>query len=145
MGSPGINIITPVRIQGTDTAILVNRGWLYAPDGMTVNLAGWREPQKLAGEAYVENFVSRPGQVRSGKRSRSFRWMEHSAISQEFPYPIAPYYLVLIGNSVDPPPDVPPRVPVPPMDEGSHQSYAFQWFSFATISIIGMGLFLRRK
>ena len=45
-GSPGVNIMTPLRIAGTDTAVLVNRGWVYAPDAMTVDLdplAGARE------------------------------------------------------------------------------------------------------
>ena len=145
MGSPGVNVITPLRIAGTDTVVLVNRGWLYAPDGMTVDLSGWHEPAQLNGDAYVENFVVRAGTVESQKNPKAFRWMDRSAVSQEIPYTIAPYYLVLIGNSDNPPPNVPPRVPVPPLDEGSHQSYAFQWFSFAAISIIGMALFLRRK
>src|SRR5689334_7324682 len=28
-GSPGVNLITPVRVAGSDTAVLVNRGWVY--------------------------------------------------------------------------------------------------------------------
>src|SRR5947207_3180194 len=42
-GSPGVYLFTPVRIAGRDTAILVNRGWVYAPDGVSVDLKGWRE------------------------------------------------------------------------------------------------------
>lgn len=144
-GSPGVNIITPVRLAGTDTAVLVNRGWIYAPDGMTADLTPWREPPQLSGDAYVENYQSRPGAVKSERVSRAYRWMDRATLSQEFPYAIAPYYLVLIGETENPPANVPPRVPVPPLDEGSHQSYAFQWFSFAAISIIGMVLYLRRK
>lgn len=30
-GSPGVHIFTPVR-TGETTAVLVNRGWVYAPD-----------------------------------------------------------------------------------------------------------------
>jgi surfeit locus 1 family protein len=33
-GSPGINILTPLRLAGTDTAVLVNRGWVYSPDAI---------------------------------------------------------------------------------------------------------------
>ena len=144
-GSPGVNIITPVRLPGTDTAVLVNRGWIYAPDGMTADPSKWPEPTTLAGEAYVENYQVRDGVVKSPRAPRAYRWMDRKTLSQDFPYPLAPYYLVLIGESTAPPANVPPRVPVPPLDEGSHQSYAFQWFSFATISIIGMILYLRRK
>lgn len=144
-GSPGVNIITPVRVPGSDTAVLVNRGWIYAPDGMTVDLARWREPDAVEGEAYVENFSNRTGEVKATRIPNAYRWMDRPALSQAFPYPIAPFYLVLIGETQTPPADVPPRVPVPPLDEGSHRSYAFQWFSFAAISIIGMVLYLRRK
>src|SRR5678816_3660040 len=42
-GSPGVNLLTPVRIPGRDTAILVNRGWVYSPDGATVNLNDWHD------------------------------------------------------------------------------------------------------
>ena len=29
-----------MRIPGRDTAVLVNRGWIYAPDGMTADTRG---------------------------------------------------------------------------------------------------------
>src|SRR5690242_10315108 len=40
-GSPGVDLLTPVRIGGTDTAVLVNRGWVYSPDGSTVDQQRW--------------------------------------------------------------------------------------------------------
>src|SRR5438445_3711828 len=43
MGSPGVDVLTPVRLPGGDSAILVNRGWIYSPDGMTADLSKWRE------------------------------------------------------------------------------------------------------
>ena len=144
-GSPGVNIITPLRIAGTDTAVLVNRGWVYSPDGMTVDLARWREPAAVTGDAYVENFQTRPGSVKSTSVANGYRWMDYPTVSRAFPYPVAGYYVVLIGNSENPPANVPPRVPVPPLDEGSHRSYALQWFSFAAISIIGMALYMKRR
>ncbi len=29
MGSPGVNILTPLLRNGKDTVVLVNRGWVY--------------------------------------------------------------------------------------------------------------------
>lgn len=142
-GSPGVNILTPLKSSTSDTAVLVNRGWVYSPDAMTVDLSKWREPAKMQGEAYVENFTTRQGVARSRSQPRGFRWAEKAAISQAFPYPIEPYYLVLIGGKT--PANVPPRVDVPALDEGPHQSYAIQWFAFATIAIVGMILYARRK
>jgi surfeit locus 1 family protein len=143
-GSPGVNIITPLKVPGTQRAVLINRGWIYAPDAMTADLSKWREADTLVGDGYVENFQTRPGNVKSATRPRAFRWLDRTAISQAFPYAIAPYYVVLIDDGKKAA-NVPPRLNVPPLDEGPHKSYALQWFSFATISIIGMFLFVRRK
>jgi len=61
---------------------------------------------------------------------------------KEFPYPIANYYVVLTDSAQSS--NVPPRVEPAPLDEGPHMLYAIQWFSFATISIVGLVIFLRR-
>lgn len=144
-GSPGVQLITPLRVPGSDTAVLVTRGWVYAPDGMTIYRKRWKEPDTLTGEAFVENFLHAPGQPKLARRDRSFRWLDERTLAQDFPYPIATYHLILISGGAAPGPNVPPRLDVPPLDEGPHQSYAIQWFSFAAISIFGMILFVRRK
>src|SRR5690242_15165422 len=43
-GSPGVYLFTPLRVPGSDTVVLVNRGWIYAPDGVNVDLKNWQEP-----------------------------------------------------------------------------------------------------
>jgi surfeit locus 1 family protein len=144
-GSPGVQIVTPLRRAGTDTAVLVTRGWVYAPDGMTINRRRWQEADTLVGEAFVENFTTGTGKAALSGRERSYRWMDERALAQAFPYPIAPYRLILISGGGAPLSNIPPRLEVPPLDEGPHQNYAIQWFSFAAISIFGMILFVRRK
>ncbi len=144
-GSPGVQVVTPLRVAGSDTAVLVTRGWVYAPDGMTIERKRWIEPDTLSGDAFVVYFVHQDGIAKLAGRDRSYRWLDDRALSQDFPYPIASYHLILISGGAKAGPNVPPRLDVPPLDEGPHQSYAIQWFSFATISIIGMFLFVRRK
>jgi surfeit locus 1 family protein len=144
-GSPGVQVITPLKRAGTDTAVLVTRGWVYAPDGMTIDRKRWKEPDSLSGEAFVVYFIHQDGVAKLSGRDRSYRWLDDRSLSQDFPYPIAAYHLILISGGAKAGPDVPPRLDVPPLDEGPHQSYAIQWFSFAAISIIGMFLFVRRK
>ena len=39
----------------------------------------------------------------------------------------------------------PDPVPLPPIDEGPHRSYAVQWFIFATLGILFYGALLRRQ
>lgn len=152
-GSPGVNILTPLLRAGTDTAVLVNRGWVYAPDGMTVDTRPWREADTVSATGFVETFPTEgPFPPPNPARPRAFRRLDREALSRLFPYPIANYYIVLsdsaanraksLGNA--PATNVPPRVEPATLGEGSHRSYAVQWFSFAAISIIGLVIFLRR-
>jgi surfeit locus 1 family protein len=142
-GSPGVNIITPVRRPGTDTAVLVNRGWVYAPDGITIDEAKWREGDSVDANGFVETFPTQgPFDPPNPARPRSMRRLNRPALAQLFPYPLANYYVVVTDSARMP--TAPPRVEPAPLDEGPHRNYAIQWFSFAAISIIGMVIFLRR-
>ena len=153
-GSPGVNILTPLRRAGTDTAILVNRGWVYAPDGITVDTKQWREADTLNGTGFVETFpTAGPFAPPNSARPRALRRLDRSALLKLFPYPIANYYVVLAPSDsglsaptsgTTPVPSIPPRVEPATLDEGPHRNYAVQWFSFAAISIIGIVIFIRR-
>jgi surfeit locus 1 family protein len=145
-GSPGVNIVTPVRLPATDTALLVVRGWVYSPDGMTVGLSRWREGAEASGTGFVETYPPpREGRDSSPTHSNAYRWLDRRELERRFHYPLKPYYVVLTSPHDSGSKSAIPRLAVPPMDEGPHRSYAIQWFSFAAISIIGTILFLRRK
>jgi surfeit locus 1 family protein len=142
-GSPGINILTPVLRNGKDTAVLVNRGWVYAADGTTIEPQPWHETEALNGHGFVETFPTKgPFDPPNPARPRSFRRLDRSALAKVLPYPIANYYVVLTDSASSP--SAPPRIEPAPLDEGPHRNYAIQWFSFAAISIVGLVIFLRR-
>lgn len=145
-GSPGVDILTPIRLAGSDTAVIVNRGWVYAPDGMSIELARWRESDTVFA-GYVDAFERAPNDsVRDGKIRRA----DFSAISRALPYPILPFYVVALGDSAStagapsPNPKV-VRLSRPKLGEGPHLSYAFQWFGFATIALIGAAIVAARS
>jgi len=142
-GSPGVNILTPIRRGGSDTAVLVNRGWVYSPDGVTIDTKPWREGDSVDANGFVEVFPTKgPFEAPNPTRPRSMRRLDRVAIRQLFPYPIANYYVVLTDSARTG--SGPPRVEPAPLDEGPHRNYAIQWFSFAAISIGGLVIFLRR-
>lgn len=142
-GSPGINILTPVLRNGKNTAVLVNRGWIYSPDGVTADLNPWREGDNVNASGFVETFPTKgPFPPPNPARPRAFRRLDRAALEKVFPYPIADYYVVITDSSTSA--SAPPRVEPMPLDEGPHRNYAIQWFSFAAISIIGIGIFIRR-
>lgn len=142
-GSPGVNILTPVRRGGRDTAVLLNRGWVYSPDGISVDLGRWREGDSVDASGFVEVFpTAGPFDASNPARPKSMRRLEMARLVKLLPYPIADYYVVLTDSARTP--DAPPRIEAAPLDEGPHRNYAIQWFSFAAISIIGLVIFLRR-
>jgi surfeit locus 1 family protein len=157
-GSPGVDIITPVARAGTDTVILVNRGWIYAPDGMTADISRWTEGDSVNAIGFVETFPpSSAYAAGSPGRPRAYRWLERSAIARDLGKPIAPFYVVLAPDSetgyamplqvaaATNRRETAPRVEPRGLDEGPHKSYAIQWFSFAAISILGLIFFLKRQ
>jgi len=139
-GSPGVYLLTPMRIAGSDTAILVNRGWIYAPDGVSVDLHGWRE----AGTSFVgyaELFPPGRSSTPDGvlrHDSRIARELDLVTVNSLLPYPVSPLYLVAtVQDTTKPVGERVARLPAPTLDEGPHLSYALQWFAFAAIALIG--------
>lgn len=142
-GSPGVELLTPLRGAWPDTAVLVNRGWVYAPDGATADRARWRERDSATITGYVELYMSDAGTTSATSDARIVRRVSRSEIASKIPYPVAPYYLVATGDSADG--DHPARRIMPALDEGSHRSYAIQWFFFALIAVAGATMVVLRE
>lgn len=143
-GSPGVNLLTPLRFAGSDTAILVNRGWIYAADGTSADTKPWREPNPVNAVGYVRLLeADDTSSARTTARPDGVRRPQLATISSMLPYPVAPYYVVLSSPGSDPE-RTPPRVPAPTLDEGSHRSYAVQWFTFALIALGGTAILVLR-
>lgn len=142
-GSPGVNLLTPVRVAGSDTAVLVNRGWVYSPDGSRVDRARWREADTGTVVGYVELYTSDAGATTSAADPRIVRRVSRSEIASKIPYPVSPYYLVATGDTADG--AHPARGEIPALDDGPHRSYAIQWFAFAVIALAGAVMVVLRE
>ena len=138
-GSPGVNIVTPLRLRGSDTAVLVNRGWVYSPDATRVDRARWREGDTLSIEGYVEAF-GEPGAGVDPMGQGIVVRLNHAALASRFPYPIAPAYVVAVDAGRPAAADAPVRAPPPVADDGPHLGYALQWFAFAAIAVVGAAI-----
>lgn len=145
-GSPGVHIITPIIPNGIESAVLVNRGWVYAPDAAVIDFDRWRVEDSTAFIAYVE-FFPPPGErdARSTRSPRSWHRLDTVAIARNLPYSIEPYYLVALPDSgMVPAADRPARLDIPAIGAGPHLAYAFQWFAFATIALVGSVILIWR-
>lgn len=132
-GSPGVWIITPVRPVGDSIAVLVNRGWVYAPDAATVDLNRWRE-RRSEYRGYTHRIAIGPKSV----KGRGLRVFDSSGVDSLLPYPFAPLYLVQRDSG--PVDSTPARLPMPALSDGPHLSYAIQWFAFAAIAMAGAAI-----
>jgi surfeit locus 1 family protein len=154
-GAPGVHLLTPLRPDtgvGADTMVLVDRGWLYAPDGMSVNESRSREPSHLDGVGYLITLETGRGPASIGAaRLNRLRWLDRGALARRVGHPVANYAVVLEAVTSQPAgagalpagttsaalTRVPERVPRPSLDDGPHLSYAIQWFAFAVIAAVG--------
>lgn len=145
-GSPGVNVITPLTPPGTDTAVLVNRGWVYSPDGMRVDFGRWRETDTATVTGYLVPLTAGGrGGVTTSSSARAVRRLDRDTVGARLPYPIAPYVLVALGDRPPARDSVPVRLAAPLLDEGPHLGYAFQWFAFAAIAVIGAAVTVRAE
>ncbi len=141
-GSPGVYFLTPLKLRGSDTAVLVNRGWVYSPDGSTVDHAKWREADSTF-VGYVDELPSSGGATFTNKPTVIAR-LSYDVVAKALPYPVFPFYLVALGDSANAPDKV-ARLSLPPLDAGPHLSYAVQWFCFAAIALVGAAVVLKRR
>lgn len=144
-GAPGVQLLTPVIVAEGAPAILVNRGWVYAPDGMTVDLPRWREADSAVVEGYVDVFLGDAAPVTSPSAPRQLRRLTRDTVAARLPYPLAPYVVVQrAGAGQTGEVQHPFRLDLPALDDGAHRSYAVQWFSFALIAVVGTGFVVAR-
>jgi surfeit locus 1 family protein len=141
-GSPGAELVTPIRVPGSDTVVLVDRGWVYSPDGASVDRPRWRERDSGTVVGYVEQYAPDAGATGAAHDPRIVRRISRREASSRIPYPLAPYYLVQTGDTAT---SHPVRREMPVLDEGPHLSYAIQWFAFAAIALAGAGFVIRRE
>ena len=144
-GSPGVNFLTPLKIAGRDSVVIVNRGWAYSPDATTIDNSRWRDGDSATIAGYVETWrPETPAAAGATPRERTVHTLAHQAIAQSAGLPVASYLVVQTSDSLAKPDSVPVRLVYPSLDEGSHENYAIQWFSFATIALVG-GVALYRR
>ena len=146
-GEPGVEVVTPLRVAGATTAILVNRGWLPADDATTARLQDYPEPGECSVVGVAE--AMKHGAGPPGPRAMagalgggappagdspalySVRWLDADSIAACLPYPLAGYVLrQRPGAGV---PGLPHRTVRPLYDETMHLGYAVQWFLFAIL------------
>jgi len=153
----GVHLVTPLVISGTmagrpEQAILVDRGWIPHQDYQSGDWAKYAEP----GTVVVEGVLRRPQtKAEIGGRTdptpapgeaprAAWNFVNIEQIGKQVSYPLLGAY---IQQAPDPTWTGLPYRSQPEIEitEGSHLSYAIQWFSFAIMLGIGYPFFIRRQ
>ncbi len=137
-GMAGLHLITPLVLDGGETAVLVDRGWIPDEEQSPEFWGQYAETGPVSVEGYIalSQIISRGTAVSapSGPHQEWYR-VDIAAIQPQMPYELLPVYLIQSpppeGN-VTPPYHEARNVTV---SEGNHMSYAIQWFIFS----IGLG------
>jgi surfeit locus 1 family protein len=141
-GSPGVEIVTPLVLEGRRRAVLVNRGFMPTPDAVTVQTDSVREFGTVEVEGTAIPMTSGGGEPLGHAHRLTWARLDLKALSERMPYDLAPIYVRQSPNPALP--IFPRRLEPPPIDDGPHLSYAIQWFSFATMAIV-FGAVIWRK
>lgn len=150
--NPGVHLVTPLVAPGVPQALLVNRGWVPSSDAATVDARPYAE----AGTRTVTGILQQiPRGTRAGGEPATtqvngapvvtWRRLDMQTLQRMQRRPFARLYLQQLPGP-DSAPGSPVRVAVAPQDNGPHLGYAVQWFSFATIGVVGLIImFLRQR
>lgn len=141
-GSAGYNSAVPFTSTSNRT-ILVNRG--FVPLVMSTPAA---PTGRIEINGYLRASQSRSalGPIDSTDASNTeFQRFDVPLISTHVGGTLEPMFLQLIQEKPAPASQWPAKVPLPPLDEGTHLSYAFQWFFFCLVALAAWIVVIRRK
>jgi surfeit locus 1 family protein len=141
-GTPGVLVVTPLRLAGSDSAVLVLRGFVPSADAVRADLDSLREPGRVRVRGLATPIASGGGQPLEREDRTTWARMDLPALRARLPYPVLPVLLRQTPDSGLPP--IPYRVPAPELSEGPHLSYAIQWFAFAAMTV-AFGVLVVRK
>jgi surfeit locus 1 family protein len=152
-GVNGVHLITPLRIEDSDQAVLIDRGWLPAEVTREQNLAPYivagpvtvtgiaMESQERPDNALAPRDLPLPGEERISAWLR----VNIPRIEEQVGYPLLPFYIEQNPDPAAPADALPRPRPAASLDEGPHLNYALQWFTFSIILLIVYSLLLRQE
>ena len=131
--TPGVYVVTPLRLEGSDTALLVLRGFVPAPDAVRADLRALDEPGERRVAGLAEPIASGGGRPLRVEGRSTWARLDLPALRDALPYPILPVALRQAPDSALP--RYPRRLDAPTVDDGPHLNYAVQWFLFSAMGI----------
>ena len=132
-GRAGYEVVTPVRLAGSDWHVLVDRGWIAAP----ASRASLPEVRTPANDLEVDGIALErlPHALEAGTapRGKVRQNLDVSSFAAETGLRLEPLVIEQHSDSHD---GLGRDWPRPDFGVARHQSYALQWYSFAALAIV---------
>lgn len=142
---PGVVLITPL-VFGEDEAVLVARGWVPANQATPEAWSQFEEPPNAPVIGLIQESQMLPsGAAPEPPAQPQQEWFRINvdAIQPQMPYDLLPVFIYQLPEAGRAPDALPYRTEPVALDEGSHLSYAIQWFMFALILGVGYFFFIQ--
>lgn len=148
----GVHLVTPLKIAGSELAILVDRGWIPGEAYQSGDWSQFNEPGqvtvsgilRLSQERAELGRRSDPARAAGESALRTWNFINIPRLQEQITAPLLPVY---VQQAPDPSRTSLPHRFQPELDlsEGPHMGYAIQWFIFAAILAVGYPFFVRRQ
>ncbi len=130
-GQPGIHLLTPLHLTGSDTYVLVDRGWISFEQTGPVG----RQPYDSGAGGGIEGLIyALIPQDGPSTEPGVFSQIDLARIGAQLPYPIQNYWVQRLPAGANQTP--PLSEGLPDLGDGSHLNYVIQWWAFALTLLI---------
>jgi surfeit locus 1 family protein len=136
-GQPGVHVITPLKIEGTDSYILVNRGWVGWQLGRSVlpvvaTPKGRVDITGLAAVPSTKKFFLIPDHPE--EKPQLWERLDLARFEALLGHELQPVVLQQTGG--DAPDTLIREWPAPEDRVAKHHGYAFQWYGMAVVLVV---------
>ncbi len=150
---PGVHVLVPLRINGSDEAILVDRGWIpYDIAAPADRVEFHNAPGEVEVYGVLRQSQARPSSFAPAdplptldRRVDSWHRVDLPKIRQQLPYPLLDVFMEEDVRPGETPRVFPKPQPDIALDEGPHLFYAVQWFAFALIAVGGYAAYYHER
>jgi surfeit locus 1 family protein len=153
---PGVSLLTPLKIEGSDRAVIVNRGWIPLEDADPTRWDRYDQPGMIEIQGVIRRPQTRPdfGRINDNIPTAgeppllTWNLANVPGMAGQTPYPLLSVYVQQIpasSHAVEESSAPIPSAPKLELTEGPHLGYAIQWFTFAAILGAGYPFFVRRE
>ncbi len=148
----GMQLFTPLRIEGTNTAVLIQRGWIPQETADLQDRIIYAEPAVMTVEGQLRRAETdvdlgfHPDPTLSPDETRLDTWnnLDLDRLAAQTDTELLTVYIQQFPSATQ---SVPPFASVPTLEltEGPHMGYALQWFAFALVLLIGYPFYVNRQ